>query len=75
MAPVPTLDDASSRYEVEEAIRALADRKAVRPGGLPDELLKGLADGGELNTLGKFHYIILAVWRGCRTATMEICND
>ena len=35
-----------SRYEEEEAIRALANRKAVGPDGLPAELLKVLADEG-----------------------------
>ena len=58
------LDDIPSRYEVEEAIRALANRKAVGSDGLPTELLKGLADKGELDTLGKFHDIIIAVSRG-----------
>ena len=42
----------------------LANRKAVGPDGLPAELLKALADEEELNTLGKFHDIIAAVWRG-----------
>ena len=60
--PCRPLDDVPSRYEVEEAIRALANRKAVGPDGLPAELLKVLA-GGE-NTLGKFHDIIVDVWRG-----------
>ena len=62
--PCRPLDDAPTRYEVEEAIRALANRKAVGPDGLHAELLKVLADEGELNTLGKFHDIIVAVWRG-----------
>ena len=64
--PFRSLDDVPSRYEVEEAIRALASRKAVGPDGLPAELLKVLADEGELDTLGKFHDIIVAVWRGGR---------
>ena len=42
--PCRPLDDIPSRYEVEEAIRALANRKAVRPDGLPAELLEVLAD-------------------------------
>ena len=62
--PCRPLDDVPSRYEVEEAIRALANRTAVGPDGLPAEPLKVLADEGELNTLGKFHDIIVAVWRG-----------
>ena len=62
--PCRPLDDVPSRYEVVEAIRALANRKAVGPDGLAAELLKVLADEGELNTLGKFHDTIVAVWRG-----------
>ena len=42
----------------------MANRKAVGPDGLPAELLKVLVDEVELNTLGKFHDIIVAVWRG-----------
>ena len=59
-----SLDDVPSRYELEEAVRALANRKAVGPDCLLAELLKVLADEGEFNTLGKFHDIIVAVWRG-----------
>ena len=62
--PCRPLDDVPSRYEVAEAIRALANRKTVGPDGLPAELLKVLADEGEVDTLGKFHDIIVAVWRG-----------
>ena len=58
------LDDVPCRYEVEEAIRALATRTAVGPGGLPAELLKVLADEGELKALENFHDIIIAVWKG-----------
>ena len=49
---------------VEGAIRAWANRKVVGPDGLPAELLKVLADEEELDTLGKFHDISVAVWRG-----------
>ena len=38
------LDDVPSRYKVEEAIRAMANRKAVGPDGLRVELLKILVD-------------------------------
>ena len=63
--PCRPLDDVPSRCEVEEAIRPLTNRKEVGPDGLPAELfLKVLADEGELNTLGKFHDVIVAVWRG-----------
>ena len=62
--PCRPLDDVPSRYEVEEAIGRLANRNAVGPNGLPAKLLKVLADEGELNTLGNFHDIIVAVCRG-----------
>ena len=62
--PCRPLDDVPSRSEVEEAMRALANRQAVGPDGLRAELLKVLADEGELDTLGKFHETIVAVWRG-----------
>ena len=62
--PCRPLNGVPSRDEVQEAIRALANRKVVRPDGFPAELLKVLADEGELNTLGKFQDIIVAVWRG-----------
>ena len=47
-----SLDDGPSRYEVEEAIRAMANRKAVGPDGLPVELLKVLVDEGDSDNLG-----------------------
>ena len=62
--PSRPLDDVPSRYEVEEAMRALANRKAAGPDGLPAERLKVLANEGEFNTLGNFHDIIVAVWMG-----------
>ena len=77
--PCRPLGDVSSKNEVEEAIRALANRKAVGPDGLPAELLKVLADE-ELNTLGKFHDIIVAVLRGgglpqhWKDATMKVLH-
>ena len=40
------------------------NRISVGPDGLPAETLKVLADQVELNTLGKFRDIIVAVWRG-----------
>ena len=62
--PCRPLDDVLSRNKVEEAIRALANRKAVGPDGPPAELLEVLADERGLHTLGTFHDIILAVRRG-----------
>ena len=55
------LEDVPSRYELDEAIRALANLKEVRSDGLPAELLNVLADEGESNTLGTFHDTIVAV--------------
>ena len=58
----------------------MANRKAVGPDGLPAGLLKVLADEGELNTLGKFHDIIVAVWRGggvpqqCKDTTLKMLH-
>ena len=70
------LDDVPSRHEVEEAIRALANREAVGPDGLSAELLKVLADERELNTLGKIpRYHRRCVEGRWRTATMGKCND
>ena len=61
--PCRSLDDVPSRYEVEEAIRALASRKVVGPDGLPAKLLKILVDEGELDTLGS-STILLSLGRG-----------
>ena len=50
----------------------------VRPDGLPAELLKVLANEGELDTLGTFHEITVAVWseggvpRQCKDATIKV---
>ena len=58
----------------------MAYQKAVGPDGLPAELLKLLAEEGELYTLGKFHDIIVAVWRGggvpqqCKYATIKVLH-
>ena len=62
--PCRPLDDVPPRYEIEDAIRALANRKAEGPDGPPAELLKVLADEGGLDTLGLYHDIIVTVWRG-----------
>ena len=62
--PCRPLDDIPSRYEVEEASRALANRKTVRLDSLPAELLKVLADEGVLNTVGTSRDIVVAVRRG-----------
>ena len=61
--PCSPLDDIPSKYEVEEAIRATANRKAVGDDGIPVELLKVLVDEGDSNNLGDFYEIVVAVWR------------
>ena len=48
------LDDVPYRYDVEDAIRAITNRKAVGPDGLPAERLKALTDEGDSDTLGRF---------------------
>ena len=48
---------------MEEAIRAMANRKAVGPDVLPVELLKVLVDEGDSDNLGNFYEIVVAVWR------------
>ena len=53
------LDDVPCRHEVEEAFRAMANRKAVETDGLPAGLLKTLA-----HTLVNFCDIVVAVWSG-----------
>ena len=51
--PCSPLDNVLSRYEVEEAIRAMANHKAVGPDGLPVELLKVLVDEGDSDNFGE----------------------
>ena len=46
---------------MEEAIRAMANRKAVGPDGLPVELLKVLVDEGDSDNLGNFYETVVAV--------------
>ena len=53
------LDEVPSRYKVEEAIRAMANRKAVGPDGLPVDLV----DEGDSDNLGNFYEVVVAVWR------------
>ena len=58
------MDDVPSKYEVGEAIRAMANRKAVGLDGLPAELLKILTDERDSDTLVNLYDIVVAVWRG-----------
>lgn len=63
-SPCRSLDNVSSRYEVAEAIRAMANPKVVGPGGVSAEILKFLADEGDSDTQGMVYEILAAVWRG-----------
>ena len=56
------LDAEPSVAEVEQALRQLANGKAMGPDNLPPELLK-LADRGSHEILRAFHGVLLAVWR------------
>ena len=58
------LDVVPSRYEVEDAIVATENRKAVGPDGFPAKLLKVLAGEGDSDTSRSFYEIIFAVRRG-----------
>eukprot|EP00752_Nemacystus_decipiens_P015555 g13878.t1 len=60
--PCMPLDDLPSLFELEEAIRGMANRKAVGPDDLPAELIK-LFLGGDRSLLHDFHAIIVAVWQ------------
>ena len=48
---------------MEEAIRAIANRKAVGPDGLPVELLMVLVDERDSDNLASFYEVVVAVWR------------
>ena len=68
------LDDVPSRYQVEEATRAMENRKAVGPDGLPVELLKVPVDEGDSDTLRNFYEIVCSVEGKARAAAMKRCN-
>ena len=70
--PCRTLEDVPSRYKVDKAICALANRKPVGPDGLSAELLNGLADEGELNTPRYHRRCVEGRWRA---APIETFND
>ena len=51
---------------MEEAIRAMANRKVVGTDGLPVELLKVPVDEGDPGNLRNFYEFVVAMWRrGC----------
>ncbi|CAB1118029.1 unnamed protein product [Ectocarpus sp. CCAP 1310/34] len=54
------LDDIPSLLEVEEAVREMANRKAVGPDDLPAELIKLFLDGDQ-GLLREFHAIVVDV--------------
>ena len=67
------LDDIPCRYEMGEAIRAMANRTVVKKDGLPVRRLKAPADEGAPDTLIKFyHSIVVAVQRGRRVAQQRM---
>lgn len=57
-----SLNDMSSRFEVDEAIREMANRKEAGPGELPAELIKPLLDGDQ-NPFYRFHNIVVTMWK------------
>ena len=71
--PCRPLDDVPSRYELEEAIRALANRKARWS---PGRALEGFGRRRRIEYPRKIpRYHRRCVEGRWRTATMEICND
>ena len=73
-SPCRQQGDVPSRYEVEEVIRALANRKAVGPDGLLAELVCGRRRRiGYARNVPPYHRrCVEGRWRA---ATMERCND
>ena len=63
-----------------EEIRAIANPKAVGPGGLPVEMLKVLVDEGGSDNLASFYEIVVAVWwrrrvpRQWKDATIKVLH-
>ena len=80
-SPCSPLDDVPSRYEVGEAIRAMANRTSVGPDGLPVELLKVLVDERGSDNLASLYEIVVAVWRRGRVphqwkdATIKVLHE
>ncbi|CAB1103768.1 unnamed protein product [Ectocarpus sp. CCAP 1310/34] len=56
------LDDIPSLLEVEEAVREMANRKAVGPDDLPAELIDLSLDGDQ-GLLREFHATVVDVWQ------------
>ncbi|CAB1107589.1 unnamed protein product [Ectocarpus sp. CCAP 1310/34] len=56
------LDDIPSLLEVEEAVREMANRRAVGPEDLRAELIKIFLDGDQ-RLLREFHAIVVDVWQ------------
>ncbi|CAB1101616.1 unnamed protein product [Ectocarpus sp. CCAP 1310/34] len=57
------LDDIPSLLEVEEAVREMANRKAVGPDDLPAELIKLFFLDGDQGLLREFHAIVVDMWQ------------
>ena len=64
MAVLNALDDVPPRYEVEDAVLAMANLQSLGPDDLPSELLKILGDEGNSDTLVKVYDIVVVVRRG-----------
>lgn len=56
------LDDISSRFEADEAIREMANRKAAGSDELSAQLIKLLLDGDQ-GPLYRSHCIIVTMWK------------
>ena len=59
------LDDVPSMLEVQQAIRGMANKKAVGPDELPAELIKLFLDGDQV-LLRQFYAIIRTIWQSGR---------
>lgn len=62
MAPCAPLDDKPCPPEVEEAIRGVANRKALDPDNLPAEAIKLFLDRYQVH-LYDFNAVVAATWQ------------
>ena len=73
--PCRPLDDTQSRYEVEEVIRSLTNRKSVGPWS-PGRVFQAFIRQRRIEHSRKVpRYHRRCVERGWHAATMKICND
>lgn len=57
-----SLDEIPARFEVEEAIQGMTNRKATGSGELPAELVRLFSDGNQ-DLLNRFHDVIFTMWQ------------